>query len=482
MHRYVEVFDASAPLALLDTALTTVVRHEAHGAREIDVAACSVLGAEPFASFTVKLDRGALSIARRSALFPPHAATEDPWHELRTALETFRPPRPACDALPFVAGALGYIGYGAARLIEDLPDRREEQQHLPDLSLLWMSVHLLHAHASGESFVSVIGHGATDAEAASNARTRCDRLLQQLRAFEARAAKDVPLSTSRSAGPANDERAALRVTLPDQAYMAKVQHAQERIAAGDFYEVCLSQPVTCDVEVDPWRLYLALRSYNPAPYACFLRLPEAYVICASPERFLRLGADGVVESRPIKGTAKRGADAAQDALALEAFKSSIKDRAENMMIVDVVRSDLGRVCAYGSVEVPDLCVIEEFRTVFQMVSTIRGRLRPEHDAIDLICASFPGGSMTGAPKIAAMQWIERCEPTRREIYAGSIGYWDASGAMDLNIVIRTIVLRDGQAILNVGGAVTSLSDPASELAEIELKAAAQIHAIERICT
>jgi anthranilate/para-aminobenzoate synthase component I len=227
-------------------------------------------------------------------------------------------------------------------------------------------------------------------------------------------------------------------------------------------------------------LYGALREINPAPFAAWLQLPGFQVVSASPERFLRLGPDRIAESRPIKGTRPRGKDAAEDDRLGQDLANSAKDRAENVMIVDLVRNDLGRVAEIGSVAVPEMQVIEPYATVFQMVSTVQARLREDRDALDLVRACFPGGSMTGAPKIEAMKIIDALEPVKRGVYSGAIGYLDHSGVMDLSIVIRTIVCRDGRAIFGVGGAVVADSDPGAEYQETLDKAAALIAAVEAV--
>jgi anthranilate/para-aminobenzoate synthase component I len=214
-----------------------------------------------------------------------------------------------------------------------------------------------------------------------------------------------------------------------------------------------------------WRLYRALRQLSPAPFAAYLELPEVTIVSSSPERFMRLDRSGRVESRPIKGTRRRGASEEEDTLLAKELERSRKDRAENLMIVDLVRNDLGRVCQTGSVEVPELMAIEQYATVFQMVSTVRGTLRNDCDVADLLRATFPPGSMTGAPKIAAMKLIDRIEPVRRGIYSGAIGYFDSAGGLDLSVVIRTLLVRDGRVHLHSGGAVVSDSDPQGEYRE-----------------
>ena len=219
-----------------------------------------------------------------------------------------------------------------------------------------------------------------------------------------------------------------------------------------------------------------MRRVNPAPFAAYLKFPEAQVISSSPERFLRLGPDRMAESRPIKGTRPRGATQADDEAIHGELVASPKDRAENMMIVDLVRSDLGRVCKFGTVDVPELTVVEPYATVFQLVSTVRGELDDNRDALDLVRAAFPGGSMTGAPKIEAMKIIDELEPVKRGVYAGAIGYIDFAGTMDLAIAIRLFVAAGGRCYFSVGGAVVADSIPRSEYHETLDKAWALVAA------
>jgi aminodeoxychorismate synthase component I len=249
------------------------------------------------------------------------------------------------------------------------------------------------------------------------------------------------------------------------------------IAAGNVYQACLTHRLEVGFAGDPFELYRALRAASPVPFASYLELPEVSVVGASPERFLRVEPDGRVESRPIKGTRPRGRDPVEDGRLREELARSEKDRAENLMIVDLVRNDLGRVCAAGSVEVPGLFAIEDYASVFQMVSTVRGRLAPGRDALDLVRASFPPGSMTGAPKIAAIRLLDRLERGRRGIYSGAIGWLDARGGADLSVVIRTLVVRGSRALVQVGAGIVADSDPAAEWRESLDKARAPLEAL-----
>jgi para-aminobenzoate synthetase component 1 len=262
----------------------------------------------------------------------------------------------------------------------------------------------------------------------------------------------------------------------EAAYAKAVQQIREHILAGDLYQANLTHRLAVPLAADPWRIYCELRRSHPAPFAAFLDGEEIQVVGSSPERFLRLEPGGAIESRPIKGTRPRGAGPVEDrALAAELLASE-KERAENVMIVDLVRNDLGRVCATGTVEVPSLFAVEPHPTVFQMVSTVRGRLRPGLDVVDALRASFPPGSMTGAPKIAAMELLARLEPVRRGVYSGALGWLDARGGADLSVVIRTLLCRPGRGWLQVGGAIVLDSDPAAEWAETFAKARALLDA------
>jgi len=274
----------------------------------------------------------------------------------------------------------------------------------------------------------------------------------------------------------SQEQMALKGNFTHREYLNAVEKARQYIIAGDIFEVNLSQRFKARLSIAPYELYTRLRSINPAPFAGYLDFDEVQVVSASPERFLHLQGDRV-ETRPIKGTRPRGKTPEADKALADELLSSMKDRAENIMIVDLERNDLGRVCRYGTVRVTELAILETFPTVFHLTSTIVGRLKKGRDSIDLLKATFPGGSITGAPKVRAMEIIDELEPTRRSVYTGSIGYLSFNGNIDLNIAIRTFLVKGGIAYFQVGGAVVYDSDPEAEYQETLHKARALIDAL-----
>ncbi len=263
----------------------------------------------------------------------------------------------------------------------------------------------------------------------------------------------------------------LRARHDRAAYLELIDACQREITAGETYEVCLTNTLTAHGKLDPWAGYRRLRRANPEPFSALLRFGELSVLSASPERFLTVSTAGIAESKPIKGTRPRGATPAEDERLRHDLATSAKDRAENLMIVDLVRNDLGSCAELDSVTVDRLFDVETFATVHQLVSTVRARLRPDRTAVDCVRAAFPGGSMTGAPKLRTMEIIDRLEAGPRGVYSGALGYFSLSGAVDLSIVIRTLVVEPDLVTYGVGGAIIALSDPAAEVAETEVKAA-----------
>lgn len=402
----------------------------------------------------------------------------DPFGELGGLIRANRPEleRGPGEPVPFLGGAVGYIGYEAGGFIEDLPGRAADEHGLPDMCFLFVDTVLAHCHRSGRSYVSAVGRGTDRESAGRRAEEQIEAVRAQIRAFEEQTRKP----RESRANVEMDASCDVRACFDERGYGRLVEAARERIFAGDAFEVCLSQRLEAPFEGDTWELYGELRRINPAPFACLLKFPEVEVLSSSPERFLRLSPGGKAESRPIKGTRPRGKTREEDARLRRALRDSEKDRAENVMIVDLVRNDFGRVCKFHTVRVAELMAIEAYATVFQMVSTIRGELAEGRDGLDLVRACFPGGSMTGAPKIEAMKIIDRLEPVKRGVYSGAIGYLDYSGTLDLNIVIRTMMVREGRCWIHTGGAVVADSDAAEEYAETMHKAAALIRALGNV--
>lgn len=261
------------------------------------------------------------------------------------------------------------------------------------------------------------------------------------------------------------------------AYVTMIQNAQKHIVAGDIYQICLTNQISIDTEADPLVVFLRLRESNPAPYSAFVRLGATTLVSSSPEQFLRVSSDGQISTKPIKGTRPRGDTPDQDQAIADELRGDLKERAENLMIVDLMRNDIGKVSQVGSINVPKLFDVETYATVHQLVSTITGQLASGYSAWSAVEAAFPGGSMTGAPKIRAMEIIRDFELGPRGIYSGCVGYLCGDGSSEFAMVIRSITFESGKATIGVGGGITIDSDPLAELEETKLKARVLLEAL-----
>ncbi|KAA6187265.1 aminodeoxychorismate synthase component I [Thiohalocapsa marina] len=390
---------------------------------------------------------------------------EDPFALLRHALGQHLNAQPGAAAepipgIPFRGGALGWFGYDLARRIETLPTLALDAEQLPEMAVGLYDWALVVDHRQARSRLVWSGPEMPAALPRLAALFR-EQIREQIRQ---------PAPPQQRAFQA---LAKPQANLTRAAYGAAFARIQRYIRNGDCYQVNLAQRFAAPVQGDTWEAYRRLRRLSPAPFSAYLRTPYGRVLSASPERFLQLH-NGDVTTRPIKGTRPRGADAAADAALARALADSPKDRAENLMIVDLLRNDIGRVCEIGSVHTPELFAVERFATVHHLVSTIRGRLRPGEDSASLLRACFPGGSITGAPKIRAMQIIEELEPHRRGIYCGAIGYLGVDGNMDTNIAIRTLVESDEVMRCWAGGGIVADSEVEAEYQETLDKAAAML--------
>ena len=368
--------------------------------------------------------------------------------------------------LPFdlTCGFVGYFGY---ELKADCEGNLAHRSTLPDAAFVFADRLVAFDHLEQSTYVL----GLTDPAGAAATERWVEDTRRRVMAAPAPPALDLP------PGGTVDSSVEFRLSRSHETYIEDIQRCKDYLTEGETYEICLTNKIWTDADVDPLRLYRILRHINPAPFAAFLRLGDVALASSSPERFLKIHRDGWVEAKPIKGTCGRSHDPDEDRRLSEHLRTDEKNRAENLMITDLLRNDLGIVCDIGTVHVPHLMEVESFETVHQLVSTVAGHLRAELGAAGCIRACFPGGSMTGAPKKRTMEIIDELEKEPRGVYSGAIGYLSLSGAADLNIVIRTVVIQDGSASIGTGGAIVMQSDAEDEYDEIMLKGEAPMRAI-----
>lgn len=410
-----------------------------------------ILSADPWMTLTT---HGPVTEMRRGE----HCETSerDPFSLLKEALGD---KQETPQGLPFAGGAIGWFSYDLGRRVENLPDWAEDLDQLPEMAVGIYDWAVVVDHQ--ERCAWLVGHGR-------DKRTH-QRWLELQRLFSREAAHK-PRRPFTLTGP-------VRSNQTRESYAESFARIKHYIREGDCYQVNFAQRFSAPAEGDGWWAYRDLRRMNPTPFAAYLNTPYAQVLSASPERFLKV-SDQAVETKPIKGTRPRGSTPEGDSELARELAGSEKDRAENLMIVDLLRNDIGRVCASGSVAVPKLFEIESYATVHHLVSTITGRLQDDKHCADLLRACFPGGSITGAPKIRAMEIIEELEPHRRGIYCGSIGYLGYDGAMDSSITIRTLVYSNNEVHCWAGGGIVQDSEVNDEYAETFHKVAALLQLLE----
>lgn len=410
----------------------------------------SFLGSDPFLRFTVRSGRARLSVPGE----PDRELTGEPLAELRALLRQYR-----CAAhpdIPFVGGAVGYFSYEYGASLERVSSSHVDDLGTADIDLGFHDGVVAFDHATTRAYLIAAPAGKT-----------ADAIFERLGGMLARVKTMGPAA----AGLIRQETAAPLSAYTKDEYMAAVRRVREYIAAGDVYQVNLTQRFEARWPGQPYELYRRLRRRSPAPFAAYLNLDPLLILSSSPERFLRV-RQGTVETRPIKGTRRRGANPAEDARLVAELSASPKDRAELLMIVDLERNDLGRVCVPGSIEARDLFTIETHPTVHHLVANLSGRLAPDRDVLDCLRAALPGGSITGAPKIRAMQIIDELEVTPRGVYTGALGYLGFDGGCDLNIAIRTMIHSRGRVVYHGGGGVVWDSEPEAEYQETLDKCAA----------
>ncbi|MDO8536342.1 MAG: aminodeoxychorismate synthase component I [Candidatus Omnitrophota bacterium] len=405
----------------------------------------SFLGIEPFLVFKSKGDSVSLewNDGRKESI------RSDPFQVLKELFQKFTV-LPAPDqeyGIPFISGGVGYFGYDMKGFIEKLPDISKDDLNLPDCMIGFYDTVLVFDHLKGKTYLAGVEFEGI----------RTDAKLKLKSAL----ASNIPGEIKEySAGRGED----LGSNFTKDGYMKAVEDAKEYIKEGDIYQVNLSQRFEAGMNGEPYGLYLKLRDASPAPFASYLNFKDVVIISSSPERFL-MKSGSYIETRPIKGTMPRSKDPLTDEFNETSLRESYKDRAEHIMIVDLERNDLGRICEYGSVKPTEFIILEKYSTVFHLVSTVSGRLKNGVGPIDCLTAAFPGGSITGAPKVRSMEIIEELEPVKRSIYTGAIGYISFDGNMDTSIVIRTIIVKDKKLYFQVGGGIVFDSDPEKEYYE-----------------
>ncbi|MEN6480004.1 MAG: anthranilate synthase component I [Anaerolineales bacterium] len=425
----------------------------------------SFIGTQPRAILTAWRDRAVLEEAGEWQEFP--LVGRDVLDVLRDILPRYQT-SPAADLPRLTGGAVGYLGYDVVRSFERLPAQHPDTLGLPEAVFLLCEQLVIYDHVRRRMLLvahRVEGSPTSDQEA----HAALDEMAARLQ-------RPLPADALRP-NPVNESPEPFTSSFDRESFEAAVDKAKTYIAAGDIFQVVPSRRIHRRTQARPFDVYRALRRINPSPYMVYMELPDGLRVAASsPEVLVRLDR-GVVETRPLAGTRPRGASPEEDLRLERELLADPKERAEHVMLVDLGRNDLGRVCRYGTVDVPELMQVERYSHVMHIVSSVKGELAPDKDAFDVLRACFPAGTVSGAPKVRAMEIIDELEPERRGIYAGAIGYVDYGGNMDTCIAIRTIVMKGDQAYLQAGSGIVADSDPAREYEETENKLRATAQAL-----
>ncbi len=424
----------------------------------------SFIGIDPF--LAVQAKNGRVSVA--GEVETSFANVADPLTVVEDLLNRYRQ-APVADLPPFAGGAVGYVGYDCVRFFENIPRTGADDLALPDLFFIFTDALVIFDHLKHSLRVLINTRVADDAGRSwEEATARIAKIIERL---------EKPVSAQPIATDAEVSLEGIEANFTKEAYLQAVAKAKEYIFAGDILQVVPSQRFSLPTASDPFDIYRVLRIINPSPYLGYLKFGGTALVASSPEPLVKVYGDRVI-TRPIAGTRRRGADLDEDA-ALEAeLLADAKERAEHIMLVDLGRNDLGRVSRTGSVKVDDLMFIERYSHVMHIVSQVSGELMEERNAFDALRAAFPAGTVSGAPKIRAMEIIDELEPTLRGPYAGAFGYFSFTGNLDTGITIRTIVVKDGVAYVQAGGGIVADSDPELEYQETVNKATAMLRAIK----
>jgi anthranilate synthase component 1 len=426
------------------------------------VARYTFLGRRPVARWTV--ENGQARMERNGVVEPCGGAPLEALERIVRREHFVRDP----DLPPLAAGAVGYLCYDAVRLFEEIPDRHSREGGIPDALFLLYDAVAAFDHPRQRLLLLT----TLDLTVSSDAEREVDGAVARLDRLEAFLARPDPPRREAAAASVN-----FMPLMPKQSFLDAAGTIKEAIAAGEVYQCVLSQRWTARVGLDPFDVYRALRALNPSPYLYYLETREACILGSSPEMLVRCRGREV-ETRPIAGTVPRGATPEEDARLAASLLADPKERAEHVMLVDLARNDLGRVCEVGSVTVPRYAAVEKFSHVQHLVSEVRGRLAAGRGAADALAACFPAGTLTGAPKIRAMELIDALEAARRGVYGGAVGYFDAAGNCDMAIAIRTAVVEKGLWHVQAGAGIVADSVPEKEYAEAESKARALFAAVD----